>query len=828
MPPKPTKAAPDADAPLQRYRARRDFARTPEPGGAVRGTRRDADAPLSFVVQKHWASRLHYDFRLEWGGVMLSWAVPKGPSLDPRVKSLAIRVEDHPLDYNRFEGTIPKGQYGAGAVIVWDRGRWEPLGDADAGLAQGKLAFRLYGEKLGGLWELVRTSRPDDTKRNQWLLLKKRGDAWARPAQEYDVISALPDSVIAHPLAPEAALPARLAPQLATAVASAPAGGPWIVETKFDGYRLLARIAGGRCRLFTRNGHDWTERLAELAAEVDALGIDSAWLDGEIVVIGGDGVPDFNRLQNAIDASRSAEIRYFVFDLPYAAGRDLRALPLAARRAELEALFAGRAGEHVRLSETFDATPAQMLEAARRMGLEGVMLKRADAPYVSARSETWLKLKCRQRQEFVIVGFTARANTPGEVGSLHLGYHDGGVLRSAGSVGTGWSAAEGRAMHKRLSKLVIEQPAVDAASIAPGRWARRTLADEHWVAPRAVVEVEFADWTPDGHVRHAVWRGWRSDKPASTIVREALAAIVGPAPAPPSAAARITHPERVVDAESGLRKIDVVHYYESIAPWLLPQLRERPVSLLRAPQGIAGELFFQKHAETRMPGLRELDAALWPGHEPLLVVDDGAALLAAAQMNTIEFHTWNATASHIEQPDRVVFDLDPGEGVPWAQVREGAQLMRTLLDELGLRSWLKTSGGKGLHLAVPIAPRLKADAVKDFAAAAVRHMARTLPQRFVAKAGPANRVGRIFIDYLRNGHGQTTVAAYSARARPGLPVSMPIEWEQLDELRSAAQWNMANAREAVSLRRQDPWRDFGARPQDLGAAIERLLRPSYR
>lgn len=849
----PTKRSTTA---LSRYQAKRDFTLTSEPAGAPASASRKAESKvLGFVIQKHWASRLHYDFRLELGGVLLSWAVPKGPSFDPRQMQMAIHVEDHPLDYAAFEGTIPAKQYGAGRVIVWDRGTWEPLGDAAAGLAAGKLVFRLHGEKLAGLWELVRIARPGE-RQDPWMLFKKR-DEWARPLAEYDVIAALPDSVVTKPLglvekreprfrrasvsaaasapastseppdltlAKKAPLPARLAPQLATLAAAAPPGD-WLVETKFDGYRLMARIDAGKARLITRGGHDWTDRMVPLAAAIEALGIASAWLDGEIVVMNASGVPDFNALQNAMDTAASEAIEYFVFDLPFHGGLDLRAVPLQARRALLAEAVGDKGGDRVRLSQTFPATPAQMLEAARAMKLEGIILKRPDAPYVSQRSETWLKLKISLRQEFVVCGFTDRAGAGREVGSLLLGTYEGGALVYAGNVGTGWNAKAGRDLHARLVALAVETPTLAVASIQPGRWSRRTAGTERWVRPELVAEVAFREWTPDGHVRHAVFAGLRADKPAHEVSREvsnATTSDVAAARVTPVSSVRVTHPERVVDPTTGLTKLALVRYYESIAERMLPHLADRPVSLVRAPEGITGELFFQKHPETRMPGLREFDPSIWPGHSALLGVDSADALVSAAQMNTIEFHTWNSTAKKIDRPDRVIFDLDPGEGVTWAHIQEAAVLTRAILTELGLESWLKTSGGKGLHVVAPLAPKLGYDAVKGFSQAVVQHLAKTIPQRFVARSGGANRVGRIFVDYLRNGHGQTTAAAFSARSRPGLGVSMPVSWDQLMQLKGGAQWTITTAREYLSFETADPWAGYWTSRQTLTAGMKTL------
>ncbi|WER48845.1 DNA ligase D [Cupriavidus sp. WKF15] len=820
---------------LERYREKRDFGITAEPPARARARR--GKAPLRFVVQKHWARRLHYDFRLELDGVLLSWAVPKGPSFDPSEKRIAIHVEDHPVDYAGFEGVIPPKQYGAGSVIVWDNGTWEPVGDAHAGMAQGKLEFALHGQKLAGRWELVRIAKPGEPD-DQWMLFKKR-DRWARPHAEYDVITALPDSVVAHPLGPlegredssgtgsrqgadlSAAVPgtapARLVPQLATPTAKLPAGNGWIIETKFDGYRLLARISDARVRLITRNGHDWTRKLASLAREVEKLDISEGWLDGEIVVLR-DGLPDFNALQNAIDGGHNERILYFVFDIPYWEGKDLRRVPLLERRAHLARLVDARS-ERVRFSESFDAPAAQVFQAAAELGLEGLMLKRDDSPYTSSRNTDWLKAKCRLRQEFVICGFADREGAPGEIGSLLLAVNEDGKLRDVGSVGTGWDSKTAAALRTRLAKLTVDAAPFPVSPTGRSRWGPTRTSAPHWVKPSLVAEVEFADWTPAGQIRQASFKSLRSETPASDVRREAVRVDPGAV----GVTVKVTNPERVIDATTGITKLDLVRYYESVADWMLPHLAARPVALLRAPDGIAGEVFFQKHAETtKLPGLREHPAALWPGHGRLLTVDSAEALLAAAQLNVVEFHTWNSTVADIGHPDRVIFDLDPGEGVSWRHVQEAALLMQTLLGELGLAAWLKTSGGKGLHVVVPLVPELDYDTVKDFSRAAVLHLARTIPQRFVSRAGAGNRKGKVFVDYLRNGVGQTTAAAFSARARPGMGVSMPLSWDQLPQLRSADQWSVRNAREYLSFRTHDPWSDFWSTAQSLKGAIEHL------
>ena len=836
--------------PLDRYRAKRDFGRTPEPSGELGAS----GGELAFVVQKHAATRLHYDFRLELDGVMLSWAVPKGPSYDPREKRMAVQVEDHPISYNSFEGTIPAGQYGAGTVIVWDKGTWEPVGDPRAGLAAGKLVFALHGQKMAGLWEFVRIAKPGD-RQVAWLLFKKH-DAYERPKEEYDVVTALPDSVVARPLGPaskaaspgasqrsakadgatslaaavKAPLPAKLGPQLATLATGLPPGGDWTFEIKFDGYRLMTRIEKGVPRLITRGGHDWSARMPGLARELAGLGLDSAWLDGEIVVLGENGVPSFNALQSAFDRRDPEGIVYFVFDIPYFEGYDLRQAPLRERRELLRTTLGSKPPDRIRFSADFDADPASILQSASNLNLEGIIAKRGDAPYVSQRTQTWLKLKCRQRQEFVVGGFTDRGDdaAAAEVGSLLLGVHDGQRgLVCVGGVGTGWDGRTAAALKARLVRLEASaSPFATDAAARKARWSKRPAGSERWVAPQLVAEVSFADWTPDGRIRHAVFEGLRADKPPTEVVRERASTPEGAMPLGTrqrSGSTKVSNPGRVVDASTGATKLDLVRYYESVAEWMVPHLQGRPCSLVRGPEGIAGELFFQKHADKlRIPDVRELDPSLWPGHAALLEVPTATAIAGAAQVNVIEFHTWNAQVRNIDRPDRMVFDLDPGEGVSWKRVQEAAALTRSLLADLGLQAWLKTSGGKGLHVVVPIAPRHDWATVKGFSQALVQHLAGVIPDRFVSKSGPKNRVGKVFVDYLRNSHGATTAAAYSARARPGLGVSMPVPWEMLDSLRSGAQWTVSTAREHLSFHGADPWADYWKARQSLARAMKLL------
>ncbi|APW38310.1 DNA ligase D [Rhodoferax koreense] len=821
---------------LTRYKAKRNFDITSEPaeGGESK------DGQLAFVIQKHWASRLHYDFRLELGGAMKSWAVPKGPSYDPKDKRMAVQVEDHPIAYNQFEGEIPAGQYGAGKVIIWDEGTWTPLGDAAKGYRDGNLKFEMHGRKIQGHWALIRMKGKGE-KQPPWLLIKEK-DAFARPAADFSVVDEMPDSVVplrsktrtpakaakvraSETPGEKAALPATIQPQLATLVDGVP-GDPsqWLFEIKFDGYRMLARVEGKTVQLFTRNGHDWTHKLPHLAKAIAKLKLKSGWLDGEIVVANDKGVPDFQRLQNAFDSSETESIVYYLFDAPFLDGRDLRHEPLETRRALLKGLFDEKTPPSLRFSDVFDVRPQDLVASACRMGLEGVIGKKKDAPYSSRRSPNWIKLKCTQRQEFVIGGYTDPQGTRTALGSLLLGVHDDkGALVYAGNVGTGFD-------QKTLGELKARLDAV-AADQSP--FSAKTDLDRkaHWVKPQLLAEVSFGEWTGSGRIRHAVFHGLREDKKPLAIKREKPVHAVAERGAASKAKAavprsklHVTHPERVIDPSTGLTKLDVVRYYALIAPLLLPHLKGRPVSLVRAPGGIQGELFFQKHMEGKMPGVKPLSQALDPDHAPLMEVPTAQAVLSAAQMNVIEFHTWNGVKTAIDKPDRMTFDLDPGEGVAWESMQQAAKLVHEFLTQLGLESFVKTSGGKGLHVVVAVKKQHDWDTVKAFSQAVVQHLAKTLPQLFVAKSGPKNRVGKIFVDYLRNGFGATTASAWSARARPGLGVSVPMAWDELDSIGSGAHWTITNIQTRLH-RGNSPWDAYA--PQSLSKAMKLLdFKPS--
>ncbi|CRI57227.1 DNA ligase D [Pseudomonas sp. CCOS 191] len=817
--------------PLQEYQRKRDFNATPEPAGK-RGRTGKAHA-LQFCIQKHDASHLHYDFRLELDGTLKSWAIPKGPSLDPKVRRLAVHVEDHPLDYADFEGNIPEGHYGAGDVIVWDRGIWEPEGDPREAYAKGKLRFRLQGEKLSGIWNLFRTHLAG--KKEQWMLVKSH-DGQARSETDYRIVEALPDSVLSDrtllPRQPAktaaankrkakaspVALPDRLQPQLATLVDSPP-GGHWHYEVKFDGYRILARIEGEDVRLFTRNGHDWSAKMPRQVEALKALGLDSAWLDGEMVVVDDQGVADFQALQNAFDTEHDEHITYYLFDLPYLGGEDLRQLPLQARRATLARLLENTPSDLLKFSADFTEPVDSLLDSACRLKLEGLIGKRADSPYVGRRSSDWIKLKCKQRQEFVIVGYTDPKGSRNAFGALLLALHDtdSGQLRYAGKVGTGFSATTLDSLHARLKPLEVDKPALPK----PPRSAE--ARGVHWLKPQLLVEVAYAQMTREGIVRHSVFHGLRDDKPATAIDLERAmpAKRAAQPPAETLGSLRLTHPDRVVDASTGTTKRQVAEYYAQIADWLLPQLKDRPVALVRAPDGLGGELFFQKNAgQLHIPAVHSYSKA--QAGQAAMVLNRADSLLGAVQMNMLELHTWNATDKNFDKPDRFVLDLDPDPALPWKAMLEATQLTLTLLDELGLKVFLKTSGGKGMHLVVPLTRRAGWDEVKDFSHALVEHMAGLFPERLSAVSGPRNRVGRIFIDYLRNGRGATTVAAYSLRAREGLPVSVPIWREELTQLKGANQWHIGNL-QARLAEVDDPWADMAKTRQSITVRMRKQL-----
>lgn len=838
-------------ATLDLYRAKRDFTLTKEPkGAAARKKRVGAAQGGTFVVHKHAARRLHYDLRLEHDGVLWSWAVTRGPSLDPDEKRLAVHVEDHPLEYGGFEGTIPEGQYGAGSVIIWDEGRWVPDGDPAFGMEKGHLSFILQGHKLAGQWHLVRLKPRRGEKRDNWLLIKV-DDAAAR--HDGDILESAPNSVTsglsieevgssktakpkvwartkrpgsddvsaadakpsrAAKAEPERktrpvrktnaaadTLPRFVDPCLATLRDKPPAGENWLHEVKFDGYRLQARIEGGKAALLTRSGLDWTDRFGKALAEaLAALPCENALIDGEVVALGESGVSSFGALQEALSEGSMEHLVFFAFDLLHLDGEDLQADPLLARKERLEGLLQASSGEAgpLRYSEHFVEPGQTMLRHACRMGLEGVISKRADAPYRSGRGHDWIKSKCTQRQEFVIAGYVSSRGSGRELGSIVTGYHEDGVLKPAGRVGTGFSRTSAAALKTRLDAIRRK-----TSPFAGEAGRERGIV---WVAPELVAEVEFRAWTSSKTLRHASYLGLREDKPADEVVAEwpeGKASAARPADSTPpetvatkprkanakqkaaelgrraSTTVKLSSPDKPLWPDIGLTKQGLLDYYATVWPLMRPHVVDRPLSLVRAPNGVEGHSFFQKHA---MPGMHEavLRRKDKDGEE-LLYIRDFDGLAALVQLGTVEIHLWGATIDAIETPDQVIFDLDPDPGVRLDRVRDAALSVREKLREVGFESLLKTSGGKGYHVVMPLKPRAGWDRVKVFARDFAQAMAQSQPTLYTATLSKKARKGKIFIDYLRNGRGSTAIAPYSTRARPGASVAMPITWDALSE-----------------------------------------------
>lgn len=811
-------------APLETYRKMRDFKATPEPRG-----RKARSGGTSFVIQKHDATRLHYDLRLEMDGVFKSWAVTRGPSLVPGQKRLAVHVEDHPLSYGSFEGVIPKGQYGAGAVILWDRGTWTPVSDPARGYAKGHLEFELAGEKLTGRWHLVRMRGKANDKRENWLLIKGE-DAAARPESAPDILAQRPESVVsgrtvedlakggkppAKARSPKATggakatgsktpgktapLPDFVAPALATLRAAPPAGDDWLHEIKFDGYRLQARIDGSDLRLLTRSGLDWTARFgAAIPAALRALGAETALLDGEIVVEAHGGASDFSALQADLSAGRADRFVFYLFDLLYLNGRDLRALPLIERKAMLELLLQV-APAPLRYSSHFPERGALVLRHACRLSLEGIISKRADAPYRSGRGRAWVKSKCSARQEFVIGGYVPSTVSERAIGSLVLGVHGPDGLEHVGRVGTGFSQQVAEDLFARLDPLRSRKsPFAKPLTATEARKIRYTR-------PELVAEVEFRAWTADGHLRHASFRGLREDKPATEIIRETKAT----APKPQRRRVNLTHPDRIYWPEAGITKEGLADYHTEIWRHIAPHVTGRPLALLRGPTGISGQLFFQKNAWKGMN--KHIIAVTDPKNRKgpsLIAIEDLDGLMGLVQSAALEIHPWGATLADWDRPDLITMDLDPGEGVDWQAVITAAHEVRDRLQAAGLAAFVKTSGGKGLHVVAPLVPRAGWPAVKAFAKGIADAMAADSPDAYVATIAKAKRRGKILVDYLRNQRGATAVAAFSPRARPGAAVSMPLGWNELSPDIGPAHFTVENTPIRLAALRADPWQDF--------------------
>lgn len=880
-------AAEEVDRQLARYRAMRDFSMTAEPSGVGSGAGSAKENVLPFVIQKHAATRLHYDFRLGWRGVLKSWAVSKGPSYFPGDKRLAVEVEDHPMEYGGFEGTIPKGQYGGGTVMVWDEGTWEPHGDADEGFRTGRLKFALHGKKLKGNWTLVRMgSRFARESKPNWLLIKEH-DEHERGAEEEPITEEVPDSAItgrsmeaiakaedhvwqsdkpaaAGPNrsrltlrrkqpdetksagnakaapdrsrilkgAPREALSRFLKPQLASEVKEPPQGDGWLHELKLDGYRIQAHIkenrSGGRkATLYSRSGLDWTHRMREIAGALEELPVKDAVLDGEVVVLDEKGGTSFAELQAAFDEGKRVPMTYFVFDLLHLDGHNLRGLSLERRKEILKGLTSEMdiAGV-IRFTEHIVGDGAAMFASACELDAEGVVSKRADGRYSAGRGKAWLKSKCVRQQEFVIGGFTLPSGDGDGIGALLLGYYRDGKLIYAGRAGTGFTERT-----RRQLRTTLEEMRVGKATFA--EVPREAKRDEKWVQPRLVVEVNFASWTADGLVRQASFQGIREDKPAKEVVREEAGMITKPersarAAGPASSAkraknetevdgVRLTSPNKLLDEESKLTKLRLAEYYSAVSTVMLPHIAGRPLSIVRCPGGSGKPCFFQKHVGAGLPaGVNSVPVKSKSSGktEQYITVSTKQGLIGMAQMGVLEIHPWGSRNESMEKPDQIIFDLDPDVEIEWKQLVASAFEVRDLMAQLGLETFVKWTGGKGLHVVAPIKAERGWAEVKEFAHSFVRMMEAANPKLYVTKMTKAARKGRIYLDYLRNEREATAVAPYSPRARKGARVAMPLTWNELKK-NDRPEFSVTNFGTWKARLKHDPWAKIGLLRQGL-------------
>jgi bifunctional non-homologous end joining protein LigD len=873
--------------PLEVYHRKRNFKTTPEPKGRVHAAKPKG---RRFIIQKHAASHLHYDFRLEHNGVLLSWAVPKGPSLDPNDKRLAMHVEDHPIEYGDFEGVIPPKQYGSGTVLLWDRGEWIPKEDPEEGYRKGKLKFELAGEKLRGGWNLVRSRSAKYGGDKSWLLIKE-DDEYARQGVDARVVDELPDSVASgRSLEEIAADPERvwhsnksvaenvksgavrtarpklsdlakvpgarkaralewLQPELATLVDKAPPGDDWIHEIKYDGYRMLCHVKFGRATVYSRNRKDWTNGLPLLAAAVARLPVDEAWIDGEVIAPDAQGRSSFQALQNAFAGEGAERLVYYAFDLPWVDGYDLQHVPLVERKRLLRERVPTSAGM-IRYSDHVEGEGETFFGEACGLGLEGIISKRRDSAYSGRRGRDWVKVKCQQRQEFVIGGWTDPQGSRTGFGALLIGVHDAeGKLRYAGKVGTGFDDKMLALLTKELAKRAIDKPPfVDPPTGAEGRRA-------HWVKPDLVGEVQFTEWTRDDTLRHPSFQGLRKDKAARDVVRERPAHAPedteAPAADPPStrgntadtkrapatqrtargrtpaadapnvvAGVALSNADKVLYPEGGITKRELAEYYAAIGDWMVPHVAGRPLTLVRCPNGYDAKCFYQKKVKESLGDFLEpIEVRESGGVADYMMANSVGALVSLVQMGVLEIHPWGSREGSLDKPDRIVMDFDPDESLPWSSIVEAVTVLRKLLDTLGLKGFLKTTGGKGLHVVIPVEPRQDWATITAFTKAMADLMVMTFPDRFTAKLSKATRGGKILVDYLRNAEGATAIAAYSVRAKKHAPVSMPIAWEELKRDVRFDCFTVRNAPARLRAQKRDPWDGF----LDLRQAITRQM-----
>ena len=884
-----SESAKAVDRQLARYRAMRDFEITAEPRGGTRGRSAKTASSLPFVVQKHAARQLHYDFRLGWRGVLKSWAVAKGPSYCAGDKRLAVEVEDHPMEYGGFEGTIPKGQYGGGTVMVWDFGEWQPLGDVDKQLADGNLKFLLKGTKLKGKWALVRMRAKPERDRSgkpNWLLLKET-DEWVQPEGAPAITELAPDSALTrrtmdeitvsadhvwepnHGLrktgndrkdqakariaktavqkrnpvdrligeAPPEDFPGFIAPQLAEEARSVPVSRDWVHELKLDGYRLQVQmrtnVQGGvnvpKVRLFTRNGLDWTARMPGIARAAAELEADSAILDGEVVVLDQIGRSSFSDLQAAFQNGKKADLVYIAFDILHLNGRNLRELPLLKRKEILEKLLStADAASGLRFCEHIEAKGDVVFAKACELGAEGIVSKLVSAPYTSGRASTWLKKKGMRKQEFVIGGFTPVAKTGRGIGALLLGYNEGGRLLYAGRCGTGFSHEMERLLRVRLDALVQKAPSF-------AELPRQARENAIWVKPELVAQVAFAAWTKDNLIRQSSFKGLRDDKSPKDVVRENTWAEDAVSAAPTSSrrplvrrvgtvpdqrqrvALAISRPNKILDETSGMTKEQLAEYFLAVAEHMLPHVADRPLSVLRCPDGIGKQAFFQKHISAGLPnGVHTVSITnkKTGKNEEFLTIDSAEGLLGMAQLAVLEIHPWGSKNGAVDKPDRIIFDLDPDEAVTWPALAAAAQELRTLLDRVELASYVKSTGGKGLHVVVAIEPEHEWPVIKHLSHAVVLKIEKRNPGLYTTNMLKAVRRNRIYLDYLRNERESTAIAPFSTRARQGVPVAVTLDWREL-QAPVRPMFHVSDFSQWQKRLRRDPWRGMLKAPQRL-------------
>lgn len=802
---------------LEDYHRRRDFGQTPEPEGRIGASNPEN---LAYLIQKHEARRPHYDFRLELDGVLLSWAIPKGPSLDPDDKRFAVRTEDHPLDYGGFEGVIPKGEYGGGTVMLWDRGRWEPKSDPHEGLRKGHLSFVLHGERLKGGFGLIRIQSRDE--KDAWLLIKSRDDQ-AKPGRGGQVVEQqltsvqsgrtmeeiaseqsrvwtrageLPtrEELLALPGAADGEVPFPVMPQLPTLVQHPVEGDDWLHELKLDGYRLIIRVRGGSAEIFTRSGQNWTDKLSVIAQAAAGLPIDDAVIDGELVAMDAQGRSSFGALQRAISEDPGG-LYVYAFDLLQARGVDLREVPLRDRKAMLQRIVPAGQGR-VRYGDHVLAPATQVLAEACRLDAEGIVSKRADAPYRSGRGRSWVKMKCLGREEFLVGGYVSRKDNP--LASLLLGRMESDGLMYVGRVGTGFNQEDLREIKARLEKL-LRRDMPFAGREPPVNNAGDT---HHWVDPQMMVEVRFSGWTEDRVLRHASFQGIREDKPPPPSIDTNI---------------QVSNPDKVFYPEIPLTKGQLAAWIALMARWILPHVVERPLLLLRCPNGYRESCFFQKRHENMPPQIRPVRVP--DSEEPYILIDDVEGLIALIQMGALEIHPWGSRADRLERPDRMIFDLDPDASLPFEAVVHAACEMRERLERFGLQSWVRWTGGKGLHIVVPLARRHDWDEVKAFSRTVAEVMVREEPERFIATSSKEKRKGKIFIDWLRNGMGSTAIASWSVRARAGAPVAVPLQWSELDPEMDLTPYHVPRLQPPA----RDPWAGFFEAKQVITETIRRQL-----